>query len=594
MQYTSEASYSEKIEGNPESLRWMLSFVNRRRTLMLLAFTIFFSLFSIVIMAWPSKYTSSATILVEAQEIPKEFVQTSVTGYVEERIQAITQLVLSRQNISAIIKKYNLYSELKDTYTFEEITEKMRKDITLKPVKAETGPTKGGRVETTTIAFTLGYKGKDPETVAQVANALVSLYLEENLRAREAKANITYDFLEVEAAQLRESIQEMEGRIAKFKEINVYSLPELMQVNLQSLDHYQKELDNAKATLRSLTERKVYLQGQLATIDPSGNMVSLDGRRVLTLEEEVRSLRSQYASAKATQTANHPDVLRTKAQLDAMESELRSRSGGGGPNVELATARSELRAMEGRYGPTHPDVVRQQAEVARLEGESTSGKGGKRLGLGNSGENPAYINIRTQITSTDLEIDALRKQIAGIEGKYTDYQKRIELSPRVEQDYRILQRDYASLQTKYGETVSRLQSAKEAKALEQKRVAERLTVIDAPIVPEKPSSPNRPLLMILGILLSLGAGVGSGYLVEITDRSLQDPSEIFRLSGFPVLSVIPQVITKTDAARLLRKRVYMVVAGLTFFALFLLALHVFVRPLDVVWFQIMRKFSLIF
>ena len=94
----------------------------------------------------PSIYESTSTILIEEQQIPEDFVRSTVTGFADERIQSLTQQILSRSKLWEIIQQFHLYPELQEKYTREEILEKMRDDIKLDTISAEVaGQAKGGK-----------------------------------------------------------------------------------------------------------------------------------------------------------------------------------------------------------------------------------------------------------------------------------------------------------------------------------------------------------------------------------------------------------------------------------------------------------------
>ena len=168
--------------------------------------SIVFIIALVAAITWPRTYRSTSTILIEEQEIPREFVITTVTGYADERLQSINQRIMSTTRLLEIINRFNLYADLRRRMTTEEIVEIMRKDIKFETISADVMDKKGARsapAVPVTIAFTLAYDGKDPQTVQQVANVLASLYLEENLRTRERQSAGASRFLEEEAQALQ-------------------------------------------------------------------------------------------------------------------------------------------------------------------------------------------------------------------------------------------------------------------------------------------------------------------------------------------------------------------------------------------------------
>ncbi|WP_457571685.1 GumC family protein [Desulfovulcanus sp.] len=571
--------------------------LKRRKLQFFIPAAIVFVLIASIAFLLPSIYRSTATILIESQEVPPDLIRTTVTGYAEQRLQTLTKIVLSRQNLLKIINQFNLYSDLRDTYTTEELIDKMREDITMQPIQAEVVNPKSGRPATVTIAFTLSYEGKDPQQVLQVTNTLASLFLEENLKSREEKADTTYAFLEKQAEALDKEIHEIEAKLADFKEKHLHSLPELMQLNLQTLQQLQKEIEAKQEQIKTLEDRKIYLQGQLATIEPVKFSVTMDGKRVMTPEEELKSLRSQYLALKAKYSDKHPDVNKLKAQLQALEDEIEVRGRLRESYKELRDKEHQLAQLSQKFSPKYPEIVRLKKEIANLKKEIATLKEQQKVlkvDETEQPENPAYINLETQIKSTEMEIEKTQKILADLRAKYDEYKERIEQTPRVEQEYKSLLRDYESTKAKYKETMLRMMTAKEAKGLEESRMAEKLTLVDPPALPEKPYKPNRLALLLIGFVLSIGAGVGTGAVAEYMDQSIYSVEELSRLTGKPVLSAIPYLETKKDRARKLRRKIFWILGITLAFTLVLWSIHVFYRPLDVLWIQIMRKLQMIF
>ena len=159
---------------------------------------------AIVALALPPIYESTSTILIEEQQIPHDFVKSTVTGYADQRIQSLNQQILSRTKLLEIIRQFNLYPEMRENYPQEEIIETMRDNITVELISAEVANRRSRKQEGVTIAFIVAYRGKNPNTVQQVASTLASLYLQENLKIREQQAKTTTKFLEAELKELQE------------------------------------------------------------------------------------------------------------------------------------------------------------------------------------------------------------------------------------------------------------------------------------------------------------------------------------------------------------------------------------------------------
>jgi len=565
--------------------------IKRRKFHIILPAVAVFCLSVIIAFVLPPVYKSMGTILIEAQEIPEDIVRTTVTGYVEERLQMINQVVMSRRKLLEIINRFGLYEDLKDRYTAEEIIEKMRKDITMETIQTEVVNPRSGRPGSATIAFSLSYEGKDPEKVDQVANVLCSFYLEENLKNREKKAETTFQFWEGQLEKLRSDILDTESKIAEFKQKNISVLPELMQVNLQTMERLQRDISTKEEQIKTLQNRKIYLEGQLATIEPIRYTVNLAGRRVMTPREELEALRSEYLGLRATHSEEHPDIISLKKKVEAMESEVITREELRNRSEELHNKETQLALISRKFSSKHPDVIKLKKEVAGLKAE-VSELSEKQFAMkagDEKPENPSYINLQTQITSTQLDMDSIQKQLKLSKEGYRDYQRRVEITPQVEQQYRALERDYANVQVQYKETMNRLMAAREARGLEESRMGEKFTLVDPPITPEKPDRPNRLAILLIGVVLAIGAGVGFGSMFEYMDQSVYRATELAQVAGYPVLAVIPYLETSQDRAKKLRKRLVVIGSTVGFIVIGLAALHYLYQPLDILWVKVMRN-----
>ena len=194
------------MEPEVKTIQDLTAILKRRKWALILPALIVFAIAAVVALALPSIYRSTATILIEEQEIPREYVMSMVTSYAEQRIQSSTQRIMSSARLVEIINRFNLYADLRKRWTIEEIIAKMRKDIKFETISADVMDRRTGRPTAATIAFTVSYEGEDPNVVLQVANVLASLYLEENLRIRDEKTAGTSKFIEDEMKNVQVSL----------------------------------------------------------------------------------------------------------------------------------------------------------------------------------------------------------------------------------------------------------------------------------------------------------------------------------------------------------------------------------------------------
>lgn len=566
-------------------IRHYLMVMKRRKFQIIISALLVFGISAVIVFILPSIYKSSGTILIETQEIPETYIQSTVTGYVEDRLQKISQLILSRDRLLELINRYDLYADLKQGYTKEEIIQKMRKDIHMESIRSKDDRKTG------TIAFIISYEGKNPHKVLKVTEDIVSAYLEENKKNREKKAKGTFEFLEEQLKELRSEISHYEKQIANFKDKNINRLPDLMQFNLQSMDRLDGEIKSKEEQINNLVNRKIYLEGQLATVSPMLYSAGADGNRMITPRAELASLRTQYLSLSTTLSKNHPDVISLKKRLDAMETEVISRDEVREFHRRMEEKEMQLNQLMEKYSPEHPDVikVRKELDGLKTEVEKFSEKHSTLKMEKEIPDNPLYINLQIQIKSTQMEIDSAHKELNNLRLKYRDYQKRVENTPYVELEYQTLQRDYTNAKEKYRETSGRLLEAREARGLEESRMAEKFTLIDKPILSQKPYKPDRFKILVLTLVLALGVGFSFAFMAEHMDQSVRTSDDLARITGKMVLGVIPYIETPQDLIKQQRrKRIYLIGFSAGFIIL-LTALNFLYNPLNILLVNIIKK-----
>jgi len=561
-----------------------LNALRRRRVMVMVAFAVIFTIGVITAFAWPPTYQSSATILIEEQEIPRELVQSTVTSYATQRIQIISQRVMARSNLMEIIEKYNLYEKERKRETTDQVLTEMRDDINIDMITAEVMDPRTGRPGAATIAFMLGFKSNNPQTAQKVASELTTLYLNENLKSRTEKAAETYDFLNDEAGRLKAEISRLESKFAEFKEKNLNTLPDSRSLNTQSLDRAEQQLSAIDTQVQSLEERKIYLEGQIAILDPySSSDVMSPGARLAALRTEYIRLASRYSP-------DHPDVANVKREIKALEQQTGDFTSSDELQSRLEELRRSLSTAEQTYTAEHPDVISLKRQVTAIESELANLPASPVQGYTPaSPDNPAYVNLQTQLATANSEIRSLKNRRLQLEEKIEDYEQRLLQTPKIEQEYRAIARDLANASSRYQEIKAKLSMAEVGQSMEKERKGERFTLIDPAVLPEEPISPNRPAIIFLSLVLALGAGVGSAAVAESMDSTVRGTKGIIASLQMAPLAVIPYMANAAETSAQQRKRIIMFASVVAGIVIILLLVHFLVSPLDVLWFRGMRK-----
>ena len=580
----------ENQQNQEKSVQDYLAILSRRKVAIILTGLMVFILGLVAALLWPPTYKSSATILIKEQDIPSELVRSTVTSYAAQRIQTISQRVMTRPNLMEIINKYNLYTDDLKRKTTEEVLGQMREDIGLNMISADVVDPRTGRPGVATIAFTLSFEGDSPASTQKVAGELTSLFLAENIKTRKEKASETLQFLTDETSKLETRIAEAEKKLAEFKEQNAESLPEMNAMNLTILNRTESDLMNTESELRSLNERKFYLQSQLSMINPLTNMRSSTGESILDPVSRLKALESELASLSARYSSEHPDIVKIKREIDG----LKAQTGASGSSDEtakrLTKKRGELAALTEKYSADHPDVISLSKQVSELENQlQANPQSAENVAMTLNPENPAYISVQTQLQTVDSDIESLAARKARLTEKVQQLETRIARSPQVEKDYQVLVREHQNALARFQDIKARQMEAEIGQELEKESKGESFVLIDPPQFPEKPVKPNRIAIIFLSFIFAMAAGLGVAILKEAMDSSVRGVSGVTKLLTAAPLAVIPVIYNTYDLRR--KKRINMLVTGAVVGSIVtvLLAIHFFWTPLDVLWFRGMRK-----
>jgi len=508
----------------------------------------------IVAIALPPVFRSSATILVQEQEVPPDLVRSTITSFADERIQVISQQVMTRGVLLQLIDKYQLYQKYRGRATDEEILDRMRRDIRLSTVNADISDRSSGRRVNATIAFKISYDAPDPQHAQQVANELVSLYLNENVKARQQSVAETTAFLAQEAERLAKQIAVIEASLAEFKRRNVGRLPDSSVINQQLSDRTDAEIQRVERETSLLQDRKRTLEVQLSLVRPNSPAAGGSTEHSSTPQERLRSLQAQYASISSKYRADHPDITRLKREIAALEAQIATQ-----PKADPVAARAEEK----------------NAAPETVEGP----------------DNPAYIILAGQLESTKRDLAQLTALREDLRVKQRTYDARLQQIPEVEREFNELSRDYSNAQARYKEIKAKQMQAEGAMELEKDSKAERFSLGEPANLPSKPFSPDRPAIVMMGLVASFGSGLGLAFVRELFDRSVKSPQELARIARVPILTAIPYIETDFERMGKRRRTTLQFVAYLALGVLLLISVHLLVKPLPQVAASALHKIA---
>ena len=485
---------------------------------------------------------------MEEQEIPEDFVQSTISDYVEERIAKINQHILHRDNLLKIADNFNLYSDAKNGISNDDIVNKIKQNVVLEPIESDLEVQINNRKSTFNLAFTLSYQGKDPESVMKVTERLSNLFLEEDIKRRERVVSATNEFLIAEQMRIKSEIDVYEKKLSDFKNTHLHELPDERGYNFQAILRLERELDKAENQLRFLKEKEMLLNSQLVGIEPLTPII-VEGENVATNpNQRLKQLYLQLTMLRSLYSEKHPDIKRVKNEIRELETQVKTSDLSIVKVKRLQQLEDELADMQGIYGPNHPEIkaIKREISILKPEVDSLMTETVKMKISEEKPDNPAYIGLVTQIKALKMEMKAIEADKFQITKEIDKYQKRIEKAPFVEKELNALMLGLDSSQTRYRDITSKLMEARVSGELEGRRQADRVSIASSAYLPSKPFKPNRLLILAIGFVNAFVIGSFFVALREGMDSNVRTTEQIKQITGVPVLSSISYIVTNED------------------------------------------------
>jgi polysaccharide biosynthesis transport protein len=512
----------------------------------------------------PAIYESSATILIEQQEIPEQFVQSTINSYTDERLQSIRQRVMATPQVAEIIEAFDLYPEERTRMSQDELVRMFRDSSAMQPINVTATHSRTGRLTDITYAFQISFQYPKPQMARDVVEELSQRWMAENEALRAQTTARTARFLDAEVVRVEAQLAELQARIAEFKERHGDSLPDARLLNLQTQERLGRELTDVENQLRATRERKALLEGELAETPRFRPVLSESGEPVLGGADRLAMLQQELITARGRYSENHPDVIRLRREIAALSDETGSQASLAQQlRASLESNRRQLDVALETFSPEHPDVLRLQRTVASLEAQLA--ELGPEAGAGSFSPtraiNPPYQQLQTRIRTADAELQDLSRRRGDLVARLNDIERRVGQSPQVEREFSALMREQESLMTEYRELRANQSQAGLAETLETGEKGERLRIIEPAFLPTSPIKPNRASMSFLGVLLAVALALGIVSLTESMDTSVRGRRDVSAILEMPPLAVIPFIETPADTRKRILGNVMMFVVA---------------------------------
>jgi len=489
------------------NLRHYWEIFRRRRTLLVVP--LFVGWLAVWSAGWilPPRYKSGTLILVEQPTMPKDYVVPNVSENLQERLQSITQQILSRSRLLHIVDETNLYSKQRARLSPDEIVDHMRKNIDIELVRG---------ADNRITAFNVYYTADNPRIAQEITSKLTNLFIDENLEVRQQESEGNTKFLEDQLQAARQTLESQEQKIREFEAQHVGELPGQLNSNVQILGGLQTQLQAEGEALNAAKQQRVYLE---------------------TLLGQYRALRP----------AKDPDA---------------PKGGLAGLDEQIEKLKTELRDLSSTYGEKHPEIRKVQDEIAKAEAQRSQllaepkAKDNKSQADGQKPESAAeaagakdpssLAPLQSQLQANQTEIKNREEAIATLTARINGYQSRLNQEPIREQQLADLTRGYDQSKASYDDLLKKKNDSAMATSMELLQQGERFRIIDPPSLPLKPSFPNRLKFCAIGFVVGLALGAGCVWLAETMDDRVYSELQLRKLLPVSILSELPVISGPTD------------------------------------------------
>jgi polysaccharide chain length determinant protein (PEP-CTERM system associated) len=499
----SGSSVPAKREGTMENRELTmddyLAMLRRRRKVILIPLLLAPLAGFLVSYIFSPKYTSKSLVLVESPKIPDTVVQQVFSEDFTQHVATIEQQVLSPGRLRPMIERLGL---AKSGQNIDDLMDDIRLNMTIEPVVTDLsllGAKKRPNQNSPMPGFYVTYTASSAHEAQQVCTDLTSMLLEEDLKSREEATQGTTTFLTKQVEEAKQNLDDLDKKLAAFKNQHMGQLPGDEDNNMKILMGLNSQLDANTQTLNRATQDKSYteslLDQQIAAWKSSESTTNPQ-----TLQQQLAQLESQLIDLRGRYTDDHPDVIKTKADIAAVKKQL--------------------------------------AELDTSSAKSTDASGDKASAT----EPPEIRNLRLQIHQyADMIAQATRDQ-KKLQEEIAVYQGRVAASPAVEQEYAELARDYENAQKVYQDDLAKQSTSKMATQAEQDQEGQRMALLTPADLPDSPSFPNRLLFAGGGLGAGLVLGLGLAMWMELRERYIRTEADAEAAMGLPILVVVPWVL----------------------------------------------------
>jgi len=446
----------------------------------------------------PKKFTSQSRVQIHEQTVSTEILKPVLTDATNQRLIGMQEKILSRTQLQAIIEKFSLYESERGKLHMEDLVLKLRSAIDVTPPETMLG------VQSRQLpGFYINVTFDNPEVAQRICSEITTKFMEQNARIINDGGVRTTKFLADQAEEAKRTLDEQDAKLAEFKKKYMGSLPDQQGANLSLLQTLDSQLEANTQAISRAQQDKAMNESLLAAQLGTWKATRTGGTPTETLEEQLTTLQEQLSALQSRYTPEHPDVIKTKSQIEQLKQRIAD-----SPKTNQTTTSAAA-------GEIEPAVIQQ---------------------------------LRAKLKQDDLNIVDLTKRQSQIQSQIGVMQGRLQLSPAVEQQFKELMRGYQTASDSYNDLLKKRDQASIATDYNRQQEGEQFSMEDPPSLPMTPSFPKKPIFAGGGLAGGLALGFAVLYLLAALDSSMHSERDVEVCLKLPVLALVPTM----DPARAAR------------------------------------------
>ncbi len=440
----------------------------------------------------PARYTSQTTVLVQQPTVPQTLVQPVVTDDIDQQLASMKAQILSRSRLEPIIRQFGLYTSDINSVPMEMLVGRLQKAINVSAITPMEGTSRNLPGFSVTVTL------DNPQKAQEVCSTITSMFIDENERTRQQNSENTTQFLTQQLADAKAKLDDQNAKLAAFESHYLGSLPDDDKTNLNILTGLTAQLNAATESLSRAQQDKSFIETSLSQAIQAWQ-ASQTGANPVDLQQQLAQLQSKLADLQSRYTDEYPDVIRTKADIAALQKQIAAQSAE--PSKAASSTKASQMAVE-------PQNIQQ---------------------------------LRAQLHSTEVLISQKTAEEAELKRQIGVYEQRVQATPDVEQQYKALTLGYEGALKGYNDLQERRNEAQMATDLEKRQEGETFVLLDPANLPDRPSFPNRLLFTGGGFAGGLALGIGLAFLGEFRDTSIRTEQDVEFALRLPVIVMVPAI-----------------------------------------------------